>query len=144
MTPPHCLAACSHDALDGTVDGGITDGDKGCPTVQTHTVPCTSGLSTPPPPPSPPLVPSDVKPVNRASCLLHNPALVEALHLLPGYTFLSCPPPPPSQISNRALCLRNHLALAGLLNRTLVVPSRPEEVNLNYNLEVSASTHPNW
>ena len=40
--------------------------------------------------------------------------------------------PPSCQISNRQLCFRNHLALAGLLNRTLVIPATPREVEGRY------------
>ena len=56
--------------------------------------------------------------VNALQCKLFTPSL----SLLPS----SC------QISNRELCLRNHLALAGLLNRTLVVPATPREVEGGY------------
>ncbi|GJP52764.1 hypothetical protein CLOM_g11848 [Closterium sp. NIES-68] len=37
-----------------------------------------------------------------------------------------------SQVSNRIGCMRRHLLLAGLLNRTLVVPLRPSEVTRFY------------
>ena len=40
------------------------------------------------------------------------------------------------QVTNRVLCLRNHMALAGLLNRTLVIPAYPQEVPGRYDLQV--------
>ncbi|CAI7853375.1 unnamed protein product [Closterium sp. NIES-54] len=49
-------------------------------------------------------------------------------------------PPPPStshQISNRVLCIKNHLLLAGLLSRTLIVPFHHSEVVRNYNMHVA-------
>ncbi|GJP43366.1 hypothetical protein CLOM_g2839 [Closterium sp. NIES-68] len=41
------------------------------------------------------------------------------------------------QISNRVLCIKNHLLLAGLLSRTLIVPFHHSEVVRNYNMHVA-------
>ncbi|CAI5494565.1 unnamed protein product, partial [Closterium sp. Naga37s-1] len=40
------------------------------------------------------------------------------------------------QITNRLLCLRNHMLLAGLLNRTLIIPFHRSETILNYDLHL--------
>ncbi|GJP39314.1 hypothetical protein CLOM_g23697 [Closterium sp. NIES-68] len=40
------------------------------------------------------------------------------------------------QITNRLLCLRNHMLLAGLLNRTLIVPFHRSETIFNYDLHL--------
>ncbi|CAI6003592.1 unnamed protein product [Closterium sp. NIES-64] len=45
--------------------------------------------------------------------------------------------PPQEQISNRVLCIKNHLLLAGLLSRTLIVPFHHSEVVRNYNMHVA-------
>ena len=44
--------------------------------------------------------------------------------------------PPRCQLSNRMYCLRHHLKLAGLLNRTLVIPVLPREVDMGYDYRV--------
>ncbi|CAI5471203.1 unnamed protein product [Closterium sp. Yama58-4] len=40
------------------------------------------------------------------------------------------------QVTNRLLCLRNHMLLAGLLNRTLIIPFHRSETILNYDLHL--------
>ncbi|CAI5521344.1 unnamed protein product, partial [Closterium sp. Naga37s-1] len=41
-----------------------------------------------------------------------------------------------NQVSNRIRCIRNYLIVAGVLNRTLVAPFRPSEVNGSYDRHV--------
>ncbi|CAI5497732.1 unnamed protein product [Closterium sp. Naga37s-1] len=41
-----------------------------------------------------------------------------------------------NQVSNRIRCIRNYLIVAGVLNRTLVAPFRPAEVNGSYDRRV--------
>ncbi|GJP34812.1 hypothetical protein CLOM_g19232 [Closterium sp. NIES-68] len=41
-----------------------------------------------------------------------------------------------NQVSNRIRCIRNYLIMAGVLNRTLVAPFRPSDVNRGYDRRV--------
>ncbi|CAI5957784.1 unnamed protein product, partial [Closterium sp. NIES-65] len=56
-------------------------------------------------------------------------------HTLPAAT-RCCRNAPRGQITNRLLCLRNHMLLAGLLNRTLLIPFHRSETILNYDLHL--------
>ncbi|CAI5962333.1 unnamed protein product, partial [Closterium sp. NIES-64] len=56
-------------------------------------------------------------------------------HTLPAAT-RCCRNAPRGQITNRLLCLRNHMLLAGLLNRTLLIPFHRSETILDYDLHL--------